>query len=64
MVKNLQSIEQLPINYTIMKRLARENKAHELLIFRESPKKVLAEKKNLNLRYMQQDQQAVENQLK
>ncbi len=47
-----------------MKRLAKENNAPELLIFRETPKKVLAEKKNLNLRYMQQDQQAVENQLK
>ena len=47
-----------------MKRLAKENNAHELLIFRETPKKVLVEKKNLNLRYMQQDQQAVENQLK
>ena len=53
LVKDLQNIEQLPINHRIMKVLAKEANTPELLMFRKSPKKGLTEQKgNVNLRAM------------
>ena len=63
LVKDLQSIEQLPINHCIMKRLAKENNTPELLMFRRTPEKGVLKDK-MNLRGMQKEQQNVEATLK
>jgi len=55
LIKNLSSIDELPLNHDIIKNLAKKYKEPNLIMFRDKPNNILSDVKHLNLRAMQKE---------